>query len=317
MPNPQDTRPTTDMFGVPANMEDFYGQMEQQTGDSWINESDPAPQGQPGQPAGADNAPSNDDVRYQYWQSQHDIIKNKYNELEQNYSKLREQVSKIEEKTAPVVEEEEFPEPPQPPRKPYNFSYPEALSDPSSDSAQWMIAMTEYNQNMNQYNLYRSQWVEAKAKEQMESYAKTSQQKEQELMRQAQMSEQVNQVISTVQQKYGVPYETAIDFVNTMSDNSSITIDNLFELYKIRKGVAQGQTPTGRYAPAPTQNQQFNPFGATLPQAQPSMDFQQRQRAQSVPPTMGVHNANVQQYEDPLMTMFRQTIKASNSQNIF
>lgn len=318
----QDTRPAPqgnfDMFGVPespqGNFDDFYGQMTDGSDDSSENQGSPAPQGQPGN-AGANGSPqSNDDVRYQYWQSQHDQMKNKYEQLESEYRAIKQQVEAKSKEPEP--EEEVFPDPPPPPQKPYGYSYQEAMSDPSSDSARYMIAMSEYNQNMNQYNLLRTQWVEARNQESLKAFKEQSEAEKRAMQQRSQMSEQVNQVISTVQQKFGVDYNVALDFVNTMSDNSSITVDNLFELYKMKKGIAQGQNPMGRYAPAPPPpTQQYSPWGVPQPQASP--DFQQRQRAQSVPPTMGVHNAQVQQQEDPLMAAFRQTIKNSNNQNIY
>lgn len=316
----QDTRQPQgnfDMFGVPeseGSFDDFYGQMTDGSDDSSENQGSPAPQGQPGN-AGANGSPhSNDDVRYQYWQSQHDQLKNKYEQLESEYRAIKQQAEA--RSNEPEPEEEVFPDPPPPPQKPYGYSYQEAMSDPSSDSARYMIALSEYNQNMNQYNLLRTQWVEARNQERLEAFKQQSEAEKKAMEQRSQMSEQVNQVISTVQQKFGVDYNVALDFVNTMSDNSSITIDNLFELYKMKKGIAQGQNPMGRYAPAPPPpTQQYNPWGVPQPQASP--DFQQRQRAQSVPPTMGVHNAHVQQQEDPLMAAFRQTIKNSNNQNIY
>jgi hypothetical protein len=318
----QDTRPAPqgnfDMFGVPDspqnNFDDFYGQMTDGSDDSSENQGSPAPQGQPGN-AGANGSPqSNDDVRYQYWQSQHDQLKNKYEQLESEYRAIKQQVEAKSKEPEP--EEEVFPDPPPPPQKPYGYSYQEAMSDPSSDSARYMIAMSEYNQNMNQYNLLRTQWVEARNQERLQAFKEQSEAEKKAMQQRSQMSEQVNRVISTVQQKFGVDYNVALDFVNTMSDNSSITVDNLFELYKMKKGIAQGQNPMGRYAPAPpSPTEQYNPWGVPQPQASP--DFQQRQRAQSVPPTMGVHNAQVQQQEDPLMAAFRQTIKNSNNQNIY
>ena len=316
----QDTRQPQgnfDMFGVPeseGSFDDFYGQMTDGSDDSSENQGNPAPQGQPGN-AGANGSPqSNDDVRYQYWQSQHDQLKNKYEQLESEYRAIKQQAEAKNKE--PELEEEAFPDPPPPPQKPYGYSYQEAMSDPNSESARYMIALSEYNQNMNQYNLLRTQWVEARNQEKLDAFKQQSEAEKKAMEQRSQMSEQVNQVISTVQQKFGVDYNVALDFVNTMSDNSSITIDNLFELYKMKKGIAQGQNPMGRYAPAPPPpTQQYNPWGVPQPQASP--DFQQRQRAQSVPPTMGVHNAHVQQQEDPLIAAFRQTIKNSNNQNIY
>ena len=304
----QDTRQDLDMFGVPEDLTNGYDD-----NDSWGIESNTAPKGQPGT-AGAVEPHNNDEVRYQYWQSQYDQMKNKYSELENNYKALAEEVQEIRKPAEPVGEEERFPDPPAPPVKPYGFSYQEAMSDPNSESARHMIAMTEYNENMNQYNLYRTQWVEAKHAEEMQKITKMSQAEKAETQRRNEMAQQITGVITSVQQKFGVDYDTALDFVNTMSDNSSITVENLFELYKMQKGVSQGQMPNGRYAPANNPQQQFNPFGAS---AQPSPDFRQFQRAQSVPPTMGVHNAQASTNVDPFMAMLQQTIKNSNNQNIY
>ena len=170
-------------------------------------------------------------------------MKNKYEQLESEYRAIKQQVEAKSKEPEP--EEEVFPDPPPPPQKPYGYSYQEAMSDPSSDSARYMIAMSEYNQNMNQYNLLRTQWVEARNQESLKAFKEQSEAEKKAMQQRSQMSEQVNQVISTVQQKFGVDYNVALDFVNTMSDNSSITVDNLFELYKMKKGIAQGQEPNG------------------------------------------------------------------------
>lgn len=68
-PTQQDTPfASHDMFGVPVNQEEQ---------DSW-GEERPAPsQGQPGQDQ-ANTQQDNEDKRYQYWQSQHDILKNQH-----------------------------------------------------------------------------------------------------------------------------------------------------------------------------------------------------------------------------------------------
>ena len=49
------------------------------------------------------------------------------------------------------------------------------------------------------------------------------------------MKTALDSVINTIMNNYGVDYNTALDFVQTMSDDSSITIDNLFQLYQMRK----------------------------------------------------------------------------------
>lgn len=309
----RDTREQYDMFGVPVNGDDDYG-------DSWGDEQ-AAPQGTPGQAPQQSAQPqdrSNDEVRYQYWQSQHDQLKNQYSMLEQQNQAMAQRLSQFEQIMAqpePEPEEEAFPDPPAAPAKPYGFSQQDAMSDPSSESARYMVAMNEYNATMNQYNLYKSQWLEAKQRDMMQGFQRQQQMTASEAQRRAEVTSQLNQVVASVQQKYGVDYDTAIDFVNTMSDNSSITIDNLFELYKMRKGgtADQARLPSGRYAPRPEPNQRYNPYGASMP----SPEFQQRQRAQSIPPTMGVHNAQGNEVEDPMMAAFKATIAQSNRNNVF
>jgi hypothetical protein len=315
--NNQDTPITSDMFGVPID----------QTGqglDSWENESSAS--GNPGQPdqsgqnAQSQSPQDNDAARYAYWQSQHDKLKNQYELLQQQNQELQQRLGTVEKTVSQPAEpeEEQFPDPPAAPQKPYSFSQQEAMSDPNSESARYLIQLAEYNNVMNQYNLLRSNWIEAKHKEELQKiYAKDTQRSQAEVQK-AEVSQQINQVIAMVQQKYGADYETAVDFVNTMSDNSSITVDNLFELYKMRKGLTPEKDMNGRYAPAPNPQQQFNPWGVPVqPQGQPSQDFQQRQRAQSIPPIMGVHNAQSETPEDPMIAAFRQTIKNSNNQNIY
>lgn len=304
-PTNQDTQPN-DLFGVPISEED-----------SWPTDNAASPLG--GQPdnGAATTQPqeqpqNNEDVRYQFWQSQHDKLKSQYEQLLRENEQLR--IKSEPPANAPIQEpkEEAFPDPPAPPQKPYSFSQRDAMSDPSSESARYLMEITEYNSTMNQYNLLKNQWLEEKQRE----YAKQAQQQykmtEQEATRKAELSSQMNQVIANVQQKYGVSYDIALDFVNTMSDNSSVTVDNLFELYKMKKGGAmQQRLPDGRFAPAPNPQ---NQFGAMM---QPSRDFQQMQRAQSVPPTMGVHNAQAAQYEDPMIAAMRDAIANANKSNVF
>ena len=298
-----------DLFGVPVDGNE----------DSWDNSTAASPfGGQPDNGAANESQESqrnNDDVRYQFWQSQHDKLKSQYDQLLRENEQLRIKSEPLVQQQQAEPEEEEFPEPPAPPQKPYGFSQQEAMSDPASESARYLVAMTEYNGTMNQYNLLKSQWLEAKQRDSFQRMQQMTQQQQTEASRKAEVSAQINQVIAAVQQKYGIDYNTALDFVNTMSDNSSINIDNLFELYKMQKGrsAETARTPDGRFAPRPEPNQHYNPFGVPMP----SPDFQQRQRAQSVPLTMGVHNAQGAQNEDPFITAMKQTIAQSNRNTVF
>jgi len=310
----QDTQKTYDMFGVPVVDGQEYD-------DSWMGESSAPDQGQPVDQQPASNQPqNNDEVRYQYWQQQHDLLKNQYEQVRKQNEELNQKMSAFEQsqKKEEEAPEEVFPEPPAAPQKPYGFSMQEAMSDPNSESARYLVGISEHNNLMNQYNYLHQQWMDSKHQKAIDKLYAREDQKDAEITRKAEVSQSINQVIAATQQKYGIDYDTALDFVNTMSDDSSITIDNLFELYKMKKGYAPApvRNQDGRYAPARNPGQQFNPFGAQVMNAPPP-DFQQMQRAQSVPPTMGVHNAQGTQYVDPFIAQIQETIRMSNKQNQF
>ena len=94
----------------------------------------------------------NDEVRYQYWQSQADKLKNEKEQLQQQFNSLAAQQpqSQPQPEEQKEVVEESFPDPPERPQKPYNFSMDEAMADPSSESARyvqnelsWLVEMVD------------------------------------------------------------------------------------------------------------------------------------------------------------------------------
>jgi len=193
---------------------------------------------------------ANDEVRYQYWQSQADRLKNELDELK----------AKVEQQSQPPKEEmPKFPDPPAPPRKPAGFSYEEAMSDPRSQSAQYLAEKDEYDRNIYDYNSLRVEYELAQLRKEKEEFAKQreslSQQAEDERQREIQM----RQAAQMVMQKYGADAGTALRFVHEMSSPESVTMDNLWALYTMRN--------SGR---------------------EPSQQFRQTQRAQQVVPPMGV-----------------------------
>jgi hypothetical protein len=302
-----------DMFGVPIS-------------DSWEDEMDSASLGTP---ENKDENPSttqtdNDQVRYQYWQSQYDRTQNQYKKLQEENEALKQQMTTMQQYLASIAqqqeqpqeeEDEEFPDPPPAPVRPYNYSQVEAYSDPNSESAKYLSALIDYNTRMNQYNALKNEWIQAKQKERLEQLQREQEEKFGQLKGANEVKTALDSVINTIMNNYGVDYNTALDFVQTMSDDSSITIDNLFQLYQMRK-MQNGTNPVApspMYSPLPNPNAQFNPYGANAP----SPDFIQRQRAQSVPPTMGVHNAQSEGATDPTLELIRQAIKQSNRNTQF
>jgi hypothetical protein len=83
--------------------------------------------------------PGNEEVRYQYWQSQADKLRNERDQLQTQFNTLAAQPQVQQQQEEPeAAPEPEFPAPPEKPQKPYNFSMDEALSDPSSESARFV-----------------------------------------------------------------------------------------------------------------------------------------------------------------------------------
>lgn len=193
---------------------------------------------------------SNDEIRYQYWQSQADKMRLELEALK----------AKVEEKQAPPKEEpQRFPDPPAPPRKPAGFSYEEAMGNPRSESAQYLAEKEEYDRNIYDYNTLRVEYELAQLRKEKEEFAKQRESLSQQAEAERQRELQMRQAAQVVMQKYGADAGTALRFVHEMSSPESITMDNLWALYTMRN--------SGR---------------------EPSQQFRQTQRAQQVVPPMGV-----------------------------
>lgn len=121
-----------------------------------------------------------------------------------------------------------------------------------------------------------------------------------ERVRQAriQQARQLESVSQHVQGQYGMSADETRGFIETMSNPSSITVDNLVQLYRMQKGVGAATTAQGQ-------------------PAQPSSTFQQTQRAQSVPSPMGVQPTanNAAQNTDPASSIMDNMISDFKSKN--
>jgi hypothetical protein len=107
---------------------------------------------------------------------------------------------------------------------------------------------------------------------------------------------QVSEIRNHVMGHHGMNEGEANDFMQKMSDPSSINVDNLVQLYRMQQGGAAPQTN----APA-----------------QPSASFQQTKNAQQVPSPMGVmpsgqSNVDNTSFEDKVMDTM---IGSYNSKN--
>ena len=216
-----------------------------------------APQAQPV----ADN--KNDVTRFEYWQSRASKLENERDQLRNQQQQVQQQAVQPE---APA--KEEFPPPPEKPKRPRAFSREEAYADPNSESARYLDDVEEWRDNTDEYNTLRYQYDMAVMQEKIDKEAQLR--KDMEAKREAEVKKarETREIAEHVQTKYNMGPEEAQEFITQMSSPDSLTMDNLVQLWRFQKG--QG-APTN--APAPTA---------------PSPAFEQTQRAQQVPSPMGV-----------------------------
>tara|TARA_R100001530_G_scaffold62543_2_gene45064 strand:+ start:958 stop:1935 length:978 start_codon:yes stop_codon:yes gene_type:complete len=219
------------------------------------------------------STPNNEEVRYEYWQSQADKAKNDLTGMREQNQLLQNQLNIINQQAQqPQVETQQeesvdFPSPPERPMKPRNYSREEAYTDPQSDSAHYLDSMDEWRDTMDEYTQLHSQYQSELARAERMDFVEG--QKRQEAIREAQRQEyqQLNSVASHVKQNYNASDEDIRGFVNKFSSDDSITIDNLWRLYQMEQGGNSVQQ-------APVQ------AGSPV--------FEQTKRAQQVASPMGV-----------------------------
>ena len=225
----------------------------------------------------------NDTKRYTYWQSQADKYKNELEQLKGGQPQAV-QPPVAQPQVVPQENPNAFPAAPEKPGRPRNFSREEAYTDPSSDSARFLDAKEDWDEQMVEYNALHTQYQNAVLQEKLDSMEsqRVDEIKKQEAAQAA--SKQQSDIVNYVTGHHGMNQNEAQDFMSKMSDPSSITIDNLVQLYRL-----QGSGNTAQ-ANAPT----------------PSQTFQQTKNAQQVPSSMGVmpsgqSNTDGRTMEDKIM----------------
>ena len=233
------------------------------------------PESVPQQEAPVQQAQENDEVRYQYWQSQADKMKNERDQLQQQFNQLATQQTPAQQETEPVAEPEpEFPDPPEKPQKPYNFNMDEALSDPQSESARFVQEENAWRDQMDEYKNLQFEYQMAMMQDERDQLRTERQNDIQRREAEQQQIQQMDGVKQQVMNQYKVDPQVAEDFVRVMSDPSSINLDNLWKIYASDKGYGSPNQP-----------------------ATPSAEFKQVERAQQVPPSMGVMPSQTRQDE--------------------
>ena len=250
--------------------------------------TEPAPQGQP-EVSTEENTQepvqtnTNDETRYQYWQSQADKYKNELATLKQQPQQPQAQPQAPVE---PEIKAETFPPPPNKPQRPRTFNREEAYNDPSSESAKYVDELEGWRDDMNEYNTLKSEYNTAVIEDKFNKMEQERVNNVKRAQAQQQQAQQVSEIKSKLVGHYGMQEGEANDFMQKMSDPNSITIDNLVQLYRLQGSGNTQQPPQS--APVPSQT------------------FTQTQNAQQVPSPMGVMpsgNTNVdgRSMEDKMM----------------
>jgi hypothetical protein len=186
-----------------------------------------AAQPEEGQPA------NTADERYRYWQSQHDKLQAElaaYKQylpmiqfINQNPEALTLLQQQIVEKQFPKNPEEELVMPKAPVR-PEGYNDYDAYNEPDSPSFKYRVERDEYNVQLNEYLVKKDRYREQAYIAQQQQLAFEQQQK--------QIMQQTYQMLTA---QYGLNQNEALEFVQMFSDNRSINMDNLVDLYRLKK----------------------------------------------------------------------------------
>ena len=246
----------------------FFG--GQETADSTEEaspESEGTPPSQPIQEQADEYNAKNDEKRFEYWQSQTAKAQNQLAQQQKQYDALQTQVNNTYAQPQQPVQEpvEEFPAPPEKPNKPRNFSREEAYADPNSESARYLDDYEGWRDDTNEYNSLKQEYTVAQIQERFDSQDKIRQDEIHRNQAHQQKQQQLSGVASHLQGHYGFNDGETQEFIQSMSDPNSLSLDNLVQLYRLQKGQDQNPDNTG-----------------------PSPEFQQTQRAQQIPSPMGV-----------------------------
>ena len=214
----------------------------------------------------------NEEVRYQYWQSEADKAKNENDQLKQTVGILQDTIAKgsanVQPEEPSVPEPEPFRSAPEKPVRPTGFNRAEAIDDPNSASAQYLDAMDSYRDSMDTYNADKLEYESDLLRQEREAVAEQQKQQQEAYQAEQRNKEQMDTIAGELRNKYNANDTEINEFIQKMSDPESLNVDNLWRLYQMDKGQVPQQQP-----------------------AEPSPEFNQVQRAQSVPAPMGVQSA--------------------------
>ena len=178
-------------------------------------------------------------VRASYFQSQYDRLKNQVESympliqtLESDQSAAQRVIAALQGQPVPVQQPEPEVVLPSRPSKPEDYNYEEAISDPSSQSFKYRVALEEYNEKLGEYVAYkdaREREEATKAEQIAKQYAMMQQKTQQQ---QEFLDSTYNHLLTT---RNFSPDEAKL-FISEMADDSAITLDNLIGYWRWMKG---------------------------------------------------------------------------------
>ena len=249
-------------------LDDFFRANKIDESPSEEAQPEPSPVEVTSEEAPAEESPVDNDVkRYQYWQSEADKARNENQELVKRLEALEQNQAQPEE-MEPIEEDLSFPDPPVKPGKPRNYSRAEALEDPDSESARYLEAVDSWRDDMDEYNRLHSQYTQAVMVEERERIRQQNEDIQRAQAEKEAYNNNMSQMTNHLRNTYQASDDEIAKFVQVMDDPKNITVDNLFQLYRMQNGGQAGQQP--------------------MTQTAPNESFEQRKRAQSVPSPMGV-----------------------------
>lgn len=224
------------------------------------------PESAPIQEQAQEYSAKNDEKRFEYWQSQAAQRDNQIAEIQRQNEQLQAQMSAMQNVPTQEAEPvEEFPAPPEKPKKPRTFSREEAYADPNSESARYLDEYEEWRDGITEYNTLKQEYTVNQMQSKLDAQEQARQEEIQRQEAYYAQQQQMADVNNHLQGHYGFNDSDAQEFIQQMSDPNSLSLDNLVQLYRLQKGQGQPQ-----------------------PNAGPSPEFQQTQRAQQIPSPMGV-----------------------------
>ena len=216
----------------------------------------------------AEPAVDNDVKRYQYWQSEADKARNENVELKQALESRAQAPQPEPENQEP---EQVFPDPPSKPSKPRDFSRGDAMDDSQSESASYLDSVDNWRDDMDEYNRLHQQYSQAVVQEERDKLNQEREDIQRNIADKEAYNSNMSSMATHLEKTYSASQEEIKQFVNVMDDPKNITVDNLFQLYRLQNGGNQEGIPN----PPATQTASND-------------SFEQLQRAQQVPSPMGV-----------------------------